>query len=182
MATTAEMNARNRGFWSDNRKRQSYLIERKYIQNYLREGLTDSRLDDGNMVRRMMKGEVQFHQVIFDKEDSLTSSASFRRQRENARKPRITAEASGRSIVEIIAEFASRPLQRTQRTVQLWDGLGGFLTAHSLEPELRTHKTDPGKWAYRYRLESGYHHLSYRRFENIISKVSPRRNKLRSVG
>jgi hypothetical protein len=181
MATTAEMNARNRGFWNDNRKRQSYLIERKYIQNCLREGLTDNQLDDGNMVSRM-RGEVQFHQVLFDKEDSLTSSASFRRQRENARKPRITAEASGRSIVEIIAEFASQPLQRTQRTVQLWEGLGSLLTAHSLEPELRTHKTEPGKWAYRYRFESGYRHLSYRRFENIISKVSPRRNKLRSVG
>jgi hypothetical protein len=182
MVTTAEMNDRNRDFWNDIRKRQNYLIERKYIQNYLREGLTDSQLDDCNMVRRMMRGEVQFHQVIFDKEDSLTSSASFRRQRENARKPRITANADGRSLVEIIAEFASQPLQQTQRTAQLWEGLKGFLAAHSLEPELRTHQTDPGKWAYRYRLESGYRHLSYRRFENIISKVSPRRNKLRSVG
>jgi hypothetical protein len=79
MATPAEMNDCNRDFWNDIRKRQNYLIERKYIQNYLREGLTDSQLDDCNMVRRMTRGEVQFHQVIFDKEDSLTSSASFQR-------------------------------------------------------------------------------------------------------
>jgi hypothetical protein len=182
MATTAEMTDRNRDFWNDIRKRQNYLMERKYIQNYLRDGLTDSQLDDCNMVRRMIRGEVQFHEVIFDKEDSLTSSASFQRQRENARKPRITAKADGRSLVEMIAEFGSQPLQRTQKTAQLWEGLKGFLAAVDLEPELRTHQTDPGKWAYRYRLESGYRHLSYRRFENIISKVSPRRNKLRSVG
>ena len=168
MATTAEMNDRNRDFWNDIQKRQNYLIERKYIQNYLREGLNDSQLNDGNMIRRMIRGAVQFHQVIFDKQDSLTSSASFRRQRENAKKPRINVETEGRSLVEIIAEFASQPLQQTQKTAQLWEGLKDFLAAHSLEPELRTHQTDPGKWAYKYRLESGYRHLSYRRFENII--------------
>ena len=173
--TTAEINQANRKFWIERQSRQDYLVQRKYVRDFLGVGLSNIRSASAHRVQAMIQGKIPFDELIFEFAKERAEAGDFDAQRERARQPRMVATDEGKTIVQLIAEFASTSENRCKKSKELWKPFLDLLTRHKLDAKAIENPDNPEHGACTYLLKGRSRSLTYRRFQNIISTHSARK-------